>query len=183
VQRLAYSVKKWISGRVVVLAAIALGGAIGFSITGVTFAGENVPHWNANEALSVPARAFNVSLPAPSQIEFMRNRLLQGAYQSGEQHPTAGMLVTSTRHDFLLGLAGEDISDNRPIYVVAADGTFTLNDASTPGSDVPPPSGHFLFIAFDAKTLEGVDGGVLSAPPVDLSKLGTATPLDLRPSG
>lgn len=112
----------------------------------------------------------------------MKDHLLQGSMRSGEEHPTAGVLVATRRKEFLNTILGEDVFDNRDVYVVGAQGNFTLGDASTPGSDVAPPSGHFLFIVFDANTLEGVDGGVLSKPP-DFSDVGSVMPLDLSTAG
>jgi hypothetical protein len=154
-------------------------GVLGLTVVGVGLAGsEGVRQLlrpTASTATKIPAS------PTSTQLEILRDRLVSGAAEMGESHPTSGYEVATTRRAFFEALNGSEIYDDAGVYVTVARGNFVAYGASRPAG-VPPPKGGFVFAVYDAESLEMTDWGVLDQP-VDVSEMGPSQPLELTSDG
>ena len=91
---------------------------------------------------------------------------------AGDGHPSSAEFVYTTRQA-AVGLDGETVDSDPPVYLVVLHGNFVYKYARGPG---PPPRGTVLTVTIDAATGDSLDLG-LGNGPVAASRLGTVRPL------
>jgi hypothetical protein len=118
-------------------------------------------------SIAVPASAVQpartITSPAVKlSIATIGTLALKAAAGNGDAHPTNVAMVETTHSRALAVMEpGMPIAraDRTPVYLITMNGRFTAYDSSPPaGSSLP--TGRRLTIIIDARTGQGLDGGL-----------------------
>jgi hypothetical protein len=93
---------------------------------------------------------------------------------AGDARPDSAEFVYTTRQA-AVGLDGEKVDSDQPVYLVVLHGHFVYKYARGIG---PPPTGTVLTLTIDAATGDSLDLG-LGNGPSGASRLGPVKPLAL----
>jgi len=119
------------------------------------------------------------SLPGltPEKLEKIRKWSIKAAAEMGEDHPTDGIILATTRHHFYELTKGPSGGADFDAFIAAYKGDFTANNTSRP-MGAAAPTGHDVYVIYRADSLELSDWGV-GDNAFDPGKIGPWMPLDL----
>jgi hypothetical protein len=122
-------------------------------------------------ALSMTARPSTASgrpglTIRPAMLHRLTAMSLRGARLSGDPRPQ-WIEVVATSRDTALGSAmhGDTVPDSagQQVYLVVMKGDFTFSGAAPPHGR--PPTGRYMSVTLDIKTLQTMDIGLSNRPP------------------
>src|SRR5205085_8141330 len=154
--------------KLVGLAAAVLA-ALSFGIAAAAGAFDRGSHARAVQGAAPPP-------PDPTEVAAIQRVVLRAAAEMGDDAPTDGVLVPTTRR--LAELVDVDTAElDTPAYFVLVHGEFTASNASVPPGG-KAPTGTILTLTIDPATNASLDTGLVAAMP-DLSAMGEPEPLPL----
>lgn len=135
-------------------------------------------------ALAAAPRAGGAQAAAPGSpipaaaIPALSKTAASIAGRNGDANPTSVTAVTATHAKAALFLSGDRIQydQDTTVYLVAMKGHFVSSIPVPAGQ--PTPTGTYLYIILNAKTLEMTDLTVGNSPRNSLSNLGPVTALE-----
>jgi hypothetical protein len=114
--------------------------------------------------------------PNPAELQKLGQIALEAATGAGDPHPTAAVVVPSTRRIAEDVDAGAGINSNLPVYFLLLHGHFTVDGPIPRGAK--PPTGSIYTLTINSRTNQGMDVGVGDLMP-DLYAIGEPEPLPL----
>ena len=100
------------------------------------------------------------------------------AHLNGEDRPTDAQVVLTSRRA-AVRLTGDDVCCDTPVYFVQMHGHFLCTARSTPGGDIPQPTGTVIRLTLEATSLRGLDFNI-SNVSLDLEPLGRVERVSLH---